>query len=756
MTLKKRSAEAWDARHNKPMADVTGLTHADGRPMGGYGAAMTAGAAWPGVPDSTMTHYVSLMNSYVDWCGPHINNLHRAQQDIQDWGQGDYFDNAGVHDAAERVVRTGHVAKDAATEAAKWVSASAQTVANTKRQIIDAVNEAIDDIDSINSDTGLSAAEKQAQISQIVSTVHGENVTRVSQCAASIATMPRIDPPTFPFSDPGPGPVWGVSHNGATHVMQTGYGSNPLPQNPPPPAPKPGHGPGDAGKSGLDQPYRAGDTPEPDIGTRGTPGLDVPAGQPPQPIGPYSPAMPTPMSPLGSSGGVPRPPSIPSSPVPPLTTTPAGGAGSSPPVTPAALSQPLQAVSPTPIVPPAAAGPGAGPVAPLTTPTPVAQPPIPETPPPLAAAAAPAAAGPPSAPSVPGGAPMGGMPMLPPMMAGGPMGGTPAAPPSMTPPSPPVPAPNVPALPPAPAVNPVGVPITQSERGRLQVIRTSRNVFGEIAALSRQLAAWLTVVTRRAHPDILWCVGGRGDDGEHGQTLVVANNIGLTHLPPEVSFHLNLVEHVHAAGAQIEWGIRRWWVGDPIRAVIQFGQRTPGKPVSVVAGVPALFAGRGDVVGVHVEAVTETPDDLRYKPGGPVDRLTLVDESAAATATAATDVNALIAKLPEAGDWSAGREPDPALSKALWGAVTSALAFQQAPVDQPEQRIPPGQHIAAWRAFCQQQAAASAHRLRGATTLEAAARRYADWRYWTWNLDQLKLEDEYKQAHLRHETEVGG
>jgi hypothetical protein len=94
-----------------------------------------------------------------------------------------------------------------------------------------------------------------------------------------------------------------------------------------------------------------------------------------------------------------------------------------------------------------------------------------------------------------------------------------------------------------------------------------------------------------------------------------------------------------------------------------------------------------------------------------------------------------------------------ALSKALWGEVTSAVAFQQAPV---EQRIPPDQHIAAWRAFCQQQAAASAHRLSKAITLEAAARRYTDWRYWTWNLDQLKLEDEYQQAQLHHETEVGG
>jgi hypothetical protein len=758
----------------------------DDRPVEGYEARMTAGPAWPGISAATMDHYVALMNSYVAWCAPHINNLHAGRDDIRDWGQGDYFENAGVYEAADRVLRTGQAAEENATRAAKWTQNAANSIANTKKQIFDALEEAVQEIRQINLNTETTTEEKQAEIEAIVSRTRAENVARVVEGASRIGVPPVIDPPIFPFADPGPG-NYPMPPSHPAQVTATGHGSTPAPQRPPPAVP--GHNGTSPGT--RDTPSGAGDKHEPSdgkhAGTRDTPsgsaekhepsdgkhagtrdtGHEEHTGQgdsisptanpgetagtrdlpnvPPQP-GPVSPVIPpglqSPVSPLGSAGNaVPGRSAFPSTPISSLANP---AAASSPSVSPAALGGGAPSVPP-----PAAAGPGAGPAAPVS-PLTVAPPPQPvqipaEAGPPAPHAAAPppaaepAAAGPPPAAGALGG---GGTPsMLPPMMAGAPpASGAPAAAAApMTPPSPPSSAP-----PPLPSTNAALVPITAQDAASRYAVKMTRNTYAEIGVEARILAKKLAFDSRD-NPGVFWVVGGR-NDADAGKTLIVANNIGLAWLPQKTGLDRDVVLHVHGDGQHIRWDVRREWVGDPLGAVLGFG-RDDGKPVDVIAGLGEflkLDQRTQTLQRLEMFSRTELPEHGGFTVGGRR-RLAVVDPQLDAELPH-MPVEALVSKLESAGtaDW----KPDSQRSQSLWGAIIDAAAKQESPRrnppdDQAAQPLPVDDHIAAWCAFCADRLAAAEHNLRlNADNPDRAREEFANWAYWKWNLDQLAQENQ--------------
>lgn len=746
------------------MAAVGGVG-GDDRPTGKYASLMTAGAAWPGVPAGTMEHYVSVMNSYVAWSEPHIQNLQAARQDIRDCFGGDYFENAGVHDAADRVLRTGHQVQDDATAAAKWTRDAASKIADTKSKIRDAVSQAQDDIDSIDQDTGLTAAEKEAKIAQKVSEVHAENVAKVTACAASINVMPMVEPLKSPFADPGPGnytmasggtngnvrPVYfqaPIGQNPAPQTPNGGGNNNPFtdpsknPQSPPPnndhpltdPSQKP---PGKNPNPKVDPAQHKPDNPLTDPSQNpldDNPLTDPspPPGAPPGQTGPM-PQMPmSPVSPMSSPGSGVRPPSLPSTGMPPLS--PATGAGGSTPVSPAAFNQPLAPLANNmppagSFTPPPAAASTAGPIAPMTP-----APQVPETQAPPPAAPPPAAA---PAAAAPGPAPMSGMPMAPPMMAA-PLGGAPASPPPMSAP-PPVPSPPVAPAAAGPNVNASLLPLTANERVTRDIKKVTRDAYGEASSTTRSWAAALMAATKKRWPEMLWCVGGRRDP-VNGSTVVVANNIGLGFMPAGIALKQDVVYHAFIDGAaEIDWVTRREWIGDPVRAVLEFGRRTAGEPVTILAGSPQLFAGRDDLSGIpEVYPITEMP---ATGPTGYRDRLMIIDEQLwEQLAALSVDVIRQDAGLTAASALS-GWSPDSERTKALWQAVVSAAVFQSADAT-AGYRLPVDQHLEAWRAFCEDQVAVSEHRVRTVEDPEKVRQWFADFHYWRWNLDQLAQEDQ--------------
>lgn len=276
--------------------------------------------------------------------------------------------------------------------------------------------------------------------------------------------------------------------------------------------------------------------------------------------------------------------------------------------------------------------------------------------------------------------------------------------------------------------------------------KLTRNTHGEVSSEARRLVAALTAATRAKPGGVVWCIGCRRDD-ERGDTLVVASNIGLAWLPARVGFQIDRVHHVHADGQSIPWGMRRWWVGDPIRAITEFGRHTPGNPISVLVGMAEVFAGHDLLGGVDREIVTpEMLPDVTIGPIGAQDRLRMIDPALkddlfgrrdSQRSAAAPTATALVTRLPEGGSSAVFAKPDPQRSEQLWNAVVYASIAQAGAPSAGGQRVPPDQHIDAWQAFCEDQLAVSAYRLRTAKSDDRAARHYADYVYWRWNLDQL-------------------
>lgn len=447
-----------------------------------------------------------------------------------------------------------------------------------------------------------------------------------------------------------------------------------------------------------------------------------------------------PMSPVGSGGGVPKAPSVPSSPLSSLTnpasslgsgaSSAAGGGGQG--VAPAAFDKPLQAASssllnnaPAPFTPPPAAassGGGGGAPAPMTSPPPAAA--VQQAAPlagPAPAAAAPIAAPPPAVGGA--GTPMGGG-MLPPLMsspAGGGMGGSP---PPMTAPPPP---PAVPAGPGAgvSASAPV-IPVTAAERVRANIARVTGNTHGRVASDARALCAALHAATKN-RPEVMWCVGGRLDGA-----LLVSNNIGLGWLPSNVKLPppdgvLRVSRHVFGHD-QVEWSLRRDWVGHPVRAVRGYARATGDDVVVLACFEQAIDRQFDDVNGVQLDLLSESQIPAVGILAG-VDRLQVVNPVLAEEITT-EGVAALVAKLPSAMGNSSTDDaaPDRAAADGLWLNVTTSMAVS---VDA---------HLEAWTLFCVNQLAASAHNLRRAADDVQARELYADYAYWQWNLEQLSRE----------------
>ena len=451
-----------------------------------------------------------------------------------------------------------------------------------------------------------------------------------------------------------------------------------------------------------------------------------------------------PMSPpsMPAGGGVPKAPSVPSSPLSSLTnpasslgsgagsgaSSGAGGGGQG--VAPAAFDKPLQAASssllnnaPAPFTPPPAAassGGSGGSPAPMTTPPPAAA--VPQAAP--LAGPAPAAAAPIAAPPPAGGVgtPMGGG-MLPPLMsspAGGGMGGSP--PPMAAPP----PAPAAPAGPGAGVSAPPVIPVTAAERVRANIARVTGNTHGRVASDARALCAALHAATKN-RPEVMWCVGGRLDGA-----LLVSNNIGLGWLPSNVKLPppdgvLRVSRHVFGHD-QVEWALRRDWVGHPVRAVRGYARATGDDVVVLACFEQAIDRQFDDINGVQLDLLSESQIPAVGILAG-IDRLQVVNPVLAEEITT-EGVAALVAKLPSAMGNSITDDaiPDRAAADGLWLNVTTSTAVS---VDA---------HLEAWTLFCVNQLAASAHNLRRATDDVQARGLYADYAYWQWNLEQLSRE----------------
>lgn len=211
-------------------------------------------------------------------------------------------------------------------------------------------------------------------------------------------------------------------------------------------------------------------------------------------------------------------------------------------------------------------------------------------------------------------------------------------------------------------------------------------------------------------------------------------------MPAGIALKQDVVYHAFIDGAaEIDWVTRREWIGDPVRAVLEFGRRTAGEPVTILAGSPQLFAGRDDLAGIpEVYPITEMP---ATGPTGYRDRLMIIDEALweqlGALSVDAIRQDAGLTAASAMSGWS----PDPERSKALWQSVVSAAVFQSADAT-AGYRLPVDQHLEAWRAFCEDQVAVSEHRVRTVEDPEKVRQWFADFRYWRWNLDQLAQEDQ--------------
>lgn len=211
-------------------------------------------------------------------------------------------------------------------------------------------------------------------------------------------------------------------------------------------------------------------------------------------------------------------------------------------------------------------------------------------------------------------------------------------------------------------------------------------------------------------------------------------------MPAGIALKQDVVYHAFIDGAaEIDWVTRREWIGDPVRAVLEFGRRTAGEPVTILAGSPQLFAGRDDLAGIpEVYPITEMP---ATGPTGYRDRLMIIDEQLweqlAALSVDAIRQDAGLTAASAMSGWS----PDSERSKALWQSVVSAAVFQSADAT-AGYRLPVDQHLEAWRAFCEDQVAVSEHRVRTVEDPEKVRQWFADFRYWRWNLDQLAQEDQ--------------
>lgn len=259
--------------------------------------------------------------------------------------------------------------------------------------------------------------------------------------------------------------------------------------------------------------------------------------------------------------------------------------------------------------------------------------------------------------------------------------------------------------------------MTASERARALVVRSTRQMLGDLAGEARRLAAALTASSKRL-PTLQWVVGGCPDDGS-GPLLVVASSVGLGFIPADSRLPRHTAVHVFADSPNVAWGVKNGWLGNPVKAVLGYGVSI-GRPVTVMAGRPEALTGVPGGVGVEFVTSDNTPDSGVQ---GGRDRLEVVDP-AMFDQISGLGMAALAALLPTAGGFET--EPNNQRTMQLWTAADMAATVSEA------------HQIKAWQEFCADQAAASAYKVTRADSDLKARQYFSDFRYFVWNLAQLE------------------
>lgn len=720
------------------------------RPSSGYAAQMTAGGAWIDIPAADMAEQVAFATEGAAWADGSVRTANANRRDLRDCYGGRIAEP--IHAAADRVVTSQVGVADHAQLLLRWWSRALDQIAGTKSMILRAVDLGLQEIEAIEAATGIEADKKKEAIDKIVEMVHGENLEMVNGAVGMIGPAPQ---PHYipPFIGQG-SPVQGAGMSNKPGASITGLKNERM-------IGKSNDGDesrnGERGKFGRGSESKDGDkedgktqdkekaTDEKSkakehgkFGHAGANGddevkplergrFDSPASIQPihgqQPSLPMSPASPlsgagagggspaSGMSSLGSSLG--RGPSA--SGLGSGTGAGAGGPASTPVASQASLLRAfggpagLDSAAAGPVarpapVPPAASGaPAAVPIT-AAQGTPVA---------PVQPAAVPAPA--PPAPPAQTAAPLtgGGLPLMGPAPAtANPLSSAPAAAPLSATAGPAVPL----AAGGGASTSATVVPMTPGERARQLVARSTRQMLGDLAGEVRRLAAALTASTKNL-PTLQWVVGGCPDDGS-GQLMVVASSAGLGFIPASTRLPRHTAVHVFGESPNVPWGIKRGWMGNPLKAVQGYGVSI-NRPVTVVAGRPEALAG---AAGVGVEFVTaENIPDGGVQGGR--DRLEVVDP-AQFDQISGLGTAALAALLPTAGGFEV--EPNNERTMALWTAVDMAATVGESHL------------IKAWQDFCTDQATASAYKVTRADSDLTARQYYSDYAYFVWNLAQLE------------------
>lgn len=716
------------------------LAPSSDRPTEGYAGRITEGAAWPDVPASAIEDGLEWSQSYARSAMDSLGKMSAYRRDVYDcFSEG--FDT--MHAAADKLVR-GFDANDVAALGVKawWVKAEI-AVESAKINVRSVVDLALEDIAAIEQTPGMKDSQKSAAIDNVVSAAHSECLQLVQLAAGTIPVYPQFDFQRV-FTRAG------RDESARSGAASGGNGT---------------HSPGlvhaasnekkrlgdDKGKEQDGQKSEKGkeksrldddakEKPEADkaknrlddgtekdaAAPREVKRLDTgspsdapilahpmsPSGVPASPMSGAGAGGGSPAAGMGSlSSGLGRGPSA---------SGVGSGAGSgTPAATPMASQASLvRAFGGSTGLDPAAAGPVARP-APLASTAPVSGPPaVPITaaqgtpPPPVpvqpAAVTQPPPAVPPqTAAPLPGG----GLPL---------MGPSPATANSLAsaPPAAPLAATAGPAVPltgGGASSTATVVPMTPGERARQLVVRSTRQMLGDIAGEARRLAAALTASTKNL-PTLQWVVGGCPDDGS-GPLLVVASSVGLGFIPASTRLPRHTAVHVFGESPSVPWGIKRGWLGNPLSAVQGYGVSI-NRPVTVVAGRPEALVGAQ--VGIELVTADNIPDSGVQ---GGRDRLEVVDP-AQFDQISTLGTAALAALLPTAGGFEA--EPNNDRAMALWTAVDMAATVGESHL------------IKAWQDFCTDQATASAYKVTRADSDLIARQYYSDYAYFVWNLAQLE------------------
>ncbi|WP_157834444.1 hypothetical protein [Mycobacteroides abscessus] len=713
------------------------------RPTGGYAGKITEGAAWPDVSAASLSSGLAWGTSDSKWALSSLESVAAYRRDVRDcFIEG--FD--AIHAAADKLVRGHDLSEVAATSVKAWWLAAQNATESAKINVRSVVELALEDIAAIERAPNMKDSQKSSAIDQVVSAAHNECVQLVAAAASGIPPYPHFEfPRVFTRgggtqtggSSIGSGNSPGLVHAASNDKKRLGddHGKE-----------QDGKKAEERGKSKdhsrLDDDAKEKQTDktksrldndgaeEKSAAPREVKRLDTgPQSETPILAHPMNPSgMPaSPLSGAGAGGGSPasgmgslgsslgRGPSASG-----LGSGTGAGTGTGGPASPPVASQAslLRAFGgpagldsaaagpvarPASVAPPAAGAPAAVPIT-AAQGTPVA---------PVQPAAVPAPA--PPAPPAQTAAPLtgGGLPLM------GPAPAT-ANPLSSAPAAAPVSATAGPAVPLAggggASTSATVVPMTPGERARQLVARSTRQMLGDLAGEVRRLAAALTASTKNL-PTLQWVVGGCPDDGS-GQLMVVASSAGLGFIPASTRLPRHTAVHVFGESPNVPWGIKRGWMGNPLKAVQGYGVSI-NRPVTVVAGRPEALAG---AAGVGVEFVTaENIPDGGVQGGR--DRLEVVDP-AQFDQISGLGTAALAALLPTAGGFEV--EPNNERTMALWTAVDMAATVGESHL------------IKAWQDFCTDQATASAYKVTRADSDLTARQYYSDYAYFVWNLAQLE------------------